>query len=422
MKITFIQPYYENVWEALGIGYIISYCKEHAGGQYEYNFFQGKFDSDEDIINGAIGSDIVAFSCTSPAYKHGLYLAKYIKINSPFTHIVFGGWHPTALPKDVIEEDCVDQVITGEGELAMVKVILGKRKPIVKGTKLEHDELDWPDRLGIKNHRTIDLCEKMNGKRTASFQLSRGCKVHCKFCGEIGMTGKYNKKTNPIRTRDSFDLIDEIEWITKHERLDYFKLVDATFDKDVTTVLSFCDAKIKRLNTTPWEANIHPGFVQKKEVFKALAEANCEQINVGVESGSPYVLSDIGKGASLQSIKNVFKWAEEYGIKRRAFFLIGMPDETDEDIDYTIELIDEIGPDVVGFTILAPYPGSDYYNPGLHKDVDWSKVDEYSNDIWSTAHFTNSDLKDTQAYLKDRYKHLLCERQGEVVQSKDVRF
>jgi radical SAM superfamily enzyme YgiQ (UPF0313 family) len=118
----------------------------------------------------------------------------------------------------------------------------------------------------------------------------------------------------------------------------------------------------------------------------------------------------------------VFKWAEEYGIKRRAFFLIGMPDETDEDIDYTIELIDEIGPDVVGFTILAPYPGSDYYNPGLHKDVDWSKVDEYSNDIWSTAHFTNSDLKDTQAYLKDRYKHLLCERQGEVVQSKDVRF
>ena len=43
-------------------------------------------------------------------------------------------------------------------------------------------------------------------------------------------------------------------------------------------------------------------------------------------------------------------------------FLLGMPGEDDYDIDLTIDLIDRIEPDVVGFTILAPYPGSDFYS------------------------------------------------------------
>lgn len=412
MKITFIQPFYQNVWEALGLGYIISYVKKYAGENLDINFFQGKFDCDQDILEGCRDSDIVAFSCTSPAYGHGLKLARILKQNNPYVHIVFGGWHPTALPEEVIKEDCIDQVIVGEGELAMVKCILGSRKPILKGTKLEPDELRRPDREAIKNERTIDLCESMNDKRIASFQMNRGCKVHCKFCGEIGMTGRYNKKSNPIRTFHYDSVLNEIVAVTADFGINYFKFVDATFDKDAKTVIDFCERKIDRGITTPWEANIHPGFVQDEQVFKRLAEANCEQINIGVESGSPYILKDVGKGASLASIKSVFKWAKKYGIKRRGFFLLGMPDETIGDHDLTEELIDETQPDVVGFTILAPYPGSDFYNPNKHKFVDWSDVDEYSNGIWETENFTNEQLKDIQSRFKKQYEHLLCERQA----------
>lgn len=412
MKITFIQPYYENIWEALGIGYIIAYAKEHAGEQHDYRFFHGNFDHQADMVLQGSNSDIVAISCTSPTYAHALQIARDIKFLNSSVHIVLGGWHPTALPEEVIKEENVDQVIAGEGELAMVKVILGSRKPIINGVKLSPDELGWPDRVAIKNERTIDLCEKMNGKRTASFQLNRGCKVHCKFCSEVTMTGKHNHKKNPIRTRDFNDLLDEIDEVAFEYRLDYFKFVDATFDRDVKTVIGFCKAKVERGITLPWEANIHPNFVQNEEVFEWLEKAQCVQINVGVESGSPYVLTDIGKGASLMNIKEVFRWAKKYNIQRRAFFILGMPDETDEDIDYTIELIDEMEPDVVGFAILAPYPGGDFYSWDF-EGVDWSKVDEYSNDIWCNDNFTNEELKETQAYLKDRYKHLLCERQGD---------
>ncbi len=415
MKITFIQPYYENVWEALGLGYIIAYCKEHAGGQHDYSFFHGNFDHVTDMVLQGSTSDIVAISCTSPTYAHALQIARDIKHLNPNVHIVLGGWHPTALPDEVIKEDNVDQVITGEGELAMVRCILGSRKPILKGVKLEPDELPCPDRKAIKNERTIALCQKMNGKRIASFQMNRGCKVHCKFCSEITMTGKHHGRTNPIRTRDFDSVLDEIMHTNADFGINYFKFVDATFDVTPEMVIAFCKRKYDRCNTMPWEANIHPSFVQDEKVFDWLAKANCEQINVGVESGSPYILKDVGKGSSVNTIKSVFKWAKKYGIKRRAFFLLGMPEEDDSDIDLTIDLINMIEPDVIGFTILAPYPGGDFYEESLHKDVDWSKVDEYSNDIWSTANFTNKELKENQALFTERFKHLLCERQGDIV-------
>jgi radical SAM superfamily enzyme YgiQ (UPF0313 family) len=300
----------------------------------------------------------------------------------------------------------------GEGEIAMARVILGSRNPILKGSKLEADDLPRPDRHTIKNKRTIDLCEKMNGHRTASFQMNRGCKANCKFCAESVMTGKHNGKTNPIRTRHYDDVLNEIRVVEAEFGINHFKFVDATFDRDPQMVIDFCKRKFERSNTMRWEANIHPNFVQAEEVFKWLYLSGCEQINVGVESGSPYILKDIGKGTTISGIKKVFEWAKKYDIKTRAFFLLGMPDEDDGDLDMTIDLIDEIQPDVVGFTILAPYPGSDYYYPEHHKHVDWSKVDEYSNDIWWTNTFSNNQLKDNQAMFKEKYKHLLCERQA----------
>jgi anaerobic magnesium-protoporphyrin IX monomethyl ester cyclase len=418
MKVTFIQSYYENVWEALGLGYIIAYCKVYYKGELEINFFQAKFDDHAAILRGSMDSDIVAFSCTSPAYAHGLHLAKCIKNINPDVHTVFGGWHPTALPEEVIKEPCVDQVVVGEGESALLQILNGDRGKLLRYSGHNHILMPWPDRETIHNERTIDLCETMNGRRTASFQMNRGCKVHCKFCAEQGMTGKYSRTNNPIRSRYPLDVIEEIKMVRDEYNIDYFKFVDATFDVTAATVIEFCRFKEATGLDLEWECNIHPGFVQDEKVFEWLKRANCNQINVGCESGSPKILKDVGKGTSLGQIHNVFKWAKQHGIKRRGYFLLGMPDENFYDHDLTVDLIDNIEPDVVGFTILCPYPGTDFYDHESHKDVDWSKTDEYSNDFWNTLHDDNKHLKNRQEYFLDRYSHLLCERQNERFDSK----
>ncbi len=414
MKVTFIQPYYKNVWEALGLGFIIAYVKKYYKGDLEINFYQGYFDSNDEIIAGAPDSDIVAFSCTSPAYADGIRLAKYIKAVNPNIHTVFGGWHPSALPGEVIKEGCVDQVVIGEGESIMLGILNGERTPIVQGT-IPHYPLEWPDREAIRNDRTIDLCQEMNGRRTASFQLSRGCLVHCAFCSEITVSGKYHRAKNPIRSREFSNVCREIEAVQKEYNIDYFKFTDATFDINSGHVIGFCKTLIDYDVNIDWECQIHAGFVQNEEVFKWLKRANCNQINIGCESGSPRILRDIGKGTNIKSLVNVFDWAKKYGIKRRAYFILGMPNETNEDFRMTEKFIDDVKPDIVGFTILCPYPGSGLYNHDKYKDVDWEETDEYSNDFWSTGNYSNCGLKHRQRRFVDKYKDLLCERQEDKV-------
>ena len=120
MKITFISPYYSNVWENIGVGYIISYCRIW-NDEAEFVYMHGNFDSSEDILKHALESDIVAFSCTSPTYSSAIAYATVIKETNPFIHIVFGGWHPTAMRE--LKEGCVDQIVIGEdkapGQLQM---------------------------------------------------------------------------------------------------------------------------------------------------------------------------------------------------------------------------------------------------------------------------------------------------------------
>lgn len=408
MKVTLIQPYYHNIWESLGVGYIASYCKKHYRGTLEINFFQSNFDSDETIIEEASKSDIIGFTGTSPTFQHGVRLARAIKKNNNIKS-VFGGWHVTALGS-LVFEDGVDQIVVGEGEKAFLDILNGNNEKVICGVKLDFDELVWPDREVIRQERTLELCEKMtNGLRIGSFQANRGCPFSCAFCAEKCMTGKTNRKNNPIRTRQPDDLCDEVEAVCKKYNVNYFKFVDATFDTSSRFVVDFCKEIVSRNIKTPWEVLIHASLADE-EMFAWLEKANCVQVNIGVESGSDRILKNIEKGLNIKIVERVFNWAKKYNIKRRGFFVLGIPDETEVDHNLTEQLIQRIRPDVVGFTILCPYPGTNFYDHEKYKNIDWSKTDEYYNDFWYTERFTNQQLKDKQKYFTKKYENVLCER------------
>ena len=114
----------------------------------------------------------------------------------------------------------------------------------------------------------------------------------------------------------------------------------------------------------------------------------------------------MNKSLTIKKIKDVFKLSKVVRIKRRAFFILGMPNETWDTIEETRQLISEIHPEVVGFTVLCPYPGNQYWREEFEKE-DFSKMDEYSNDIWYTDHFSNRDLKNIQKELNTEFNHIL---------------
>ena len=411
MKIVFIQPntgFKGHTWEALGIGYITSYLKKHYNKKLNIEFYSGFYDSDKTIINACEKADIIGFSCTSPQYKHGVSLARQLK--SKNNTIIFGGVHASALPELVSKEKYIDTIIKGEGEKALLQIV----KDVDNEVKLPKiycfnyiqnlDELPFPDRKTIKNERNIQQAYKDNNVRITSILSSRGCPFNCSFCCS------HSVWKNIPRMRSIENILDEFEYLVNTWKIDFVKFADDTFTISKKRTIDFCDLKIEKGIDIPYGANAHVNNIDE-EVLKKLAESNCQELWYGVESGSPKILRDIHKSTNIEKIKKVFKLTRDYGIKTRAYFLLGIPNETIEDINLTEKLCDEIQPDIVGFTLLAPYPTNEYFDYESMKSWDWSTVDEYNNNWVKSKTLSNKQLRNIQKKLITKYQNHITFRQ-----------
>jgi radical SAM superfamily enzyme YgiQ (UPF0313 family) len=409
-RIIFIQPKVgykgASFWDALGIGYIISYIKA-SGFSGEIEFYSGAFDSDDVIIKACSNADFVGFGFTSPQMKHALHLSRKIKRINPNCKTVFGGWHPTAVPEQTASNPEVDYVVVGEGEEGMLKIIngeVGKDERIVFSKPIGNlDELPFPDRKAIKVERHIQVAYRENGERITSIQGGRGCPFQCIFCSEYLMT------KDLVRRRAPSKLVNEIEYVIDEYSVDLLKFVDPEINSSIQWVKDFYKEVIKRKVDVEFEANLHATLVDR-EMLELMKKANFRQIDIGVETGSPRMLKVIRKGTTIEQIKKVFKWSKEVGLLRRAYFMVGFPDETPEDVELTFKLAEELDPDVVGMTILCPFPGTTLYDSNLYKEVDWSKADEYRNDLYRTRKFSNEELRAIQDKFVKAFKNKLCYR------------
>ncbi len=412
MKVTFVSPYYQNVWEPLGLAYIIGYCQKEIF-DLRVAFCHGNFDDNAAILDQCLKSDVVAIGATSPTYAEATRLAKAIKAIKPEIQTVLGGWHSTAL-QHTEHFHFFDHSICGEGEQAMSLILQGVKDldSWMNLKPLEFNELTWPDRAMIKQERHLDLCYKMCGQRIASFQSRRGCPMNCTFCAESCMTGG-----TKVRVRDPEDVLDEIDAVYTDYKIDMFKFVDPTWVAPISAAYDFCHAKIERKNHLPWEAMGHAAFLTK-DLLMYMKEANCNQINIGVESGCPDLLIDMKKGVTLKKIRKVFRWCHDVGIESRAFFLLGMPNETLKTAKQTFNFAKKINPDVFGITILCPYPGTDFYDIKKHGHIDWAKADEYGNDFWETENLTNADLKRIQGVFAKAFKDKIPPHMKEIMEAR----
>ena len=402
MKVTLIHGKYFNSWEALGLAYIGAYLKAQ-DPDLDVNFFQGCFDDDPTIIDGSRDADMVAFSCTTPTLPHAAKLARAIKAVNPKVHTVLGGYHASAQAEQSLVPG-IDQVVVGEGEAAMHDILLGNRNPIIHGRPMEFSELPWPDRELIKNERNIQVAYKDNKKRITSFQSHRSCPFKCKYCADGFNKVLYPDAVKaPVRYRDVKDVLDEMQDVTQRYSLDLLKFSDPTWNTHVNWVLDFCREKIRRDFNVPFYPNIHAG-VCTEEMYQLMAQAGCYEVAIGVESGSPKILRQIGKSTNVDIIKRSVAWARKAGILVRGYFILGMPDETEEDLALTEKLAEELELDEYGFTILCPYPGTQMYDPARFADVDWANADEYSNDFWNSDHVANQRLKEWQSRLKEKFR------------------
>jgi len=416
MQVSLVRSKYSSVWEPQSLMHISGYLKAHG---IQTQILDAFFESDEEILSKLADSQFVGIGGTSPQLRHMIILARKVKERYPHIKTVLGGFAVSLQPHKVMGLDFVDYVVAGEGEQAMLNIVLGNEKnKLVSYPVMNVDDIPFADRDSIDLENYIAIAKRDEGRRVTSVVTQRGCAFFCKFCaeGEYGTIWRKYKQNDKLEieaeraTRTRFRnpklVVQEMLQVRDRFNIEFFKTSDAETNPTRSHFLGICKEMVEKKLDTPWGCNIRVDKVDD-EICQWAVKARCDEFWMGVESGEPEILKHINKGITVDMIRKSFKLCHKYGIVTRAYSFIGTPLETFDTIKTTEELLDEIDPDVYGVCVLCPYPGTAYFKPE-YDDLDWSEIDEYSNLIWHTENMTNDELRSEQARLIKKYESKLA--------------
>jgi radical SAM superfamily enzyme YgiQ (UPF0313 family) len=410
MNVVLIQPKvaWPSAWEALNLASIKSYAEKFID-HLEFDFYSGFFDSDEVILDACNNADVVGFTCTTPQIAHAKAIIEGISYRDGKPKIVIGGVHASAQPQHTLR--FADYVVQGEGEVAFANILRNGVKPgIVRADFIENlDILPLPDRHFIKQHRNIKVAYDDNKERIGAIFSSRGCPFSCCFCSSNTVW------TRKVRFHSPQRVIQEMKGLVDDWSIDFIKFSDDTFTVSEKRVSEICDLIKAEKMTVPWGCNIRANT--SESLLRRMKDANCREVWVGVESGDDAILKDMRKGITTAQIREIFRITKDIGLFRRAYLMIGMPNDSWDTIEKTRQICEDIDADQYGFSIYDALPNNSLWKDEYLKTRNLEMMDEYNNP-WTTTNFlSNEDLKVAQKMLIKEFKGRMCQRQkdeGEV--------
>ncbi|MFQ5867095.1 MAG: B12-binding domain-containing radical SAM protein [bacterium] len=326
--------------------------------------------------------DVVGVSCLfSTQAENSHKVVKLAKEVNPNIITLFGGAHPSALPELVMEDDNVDFAMIGEGEYTtrgLLKALetgrefsaldgLAFRKNgsvrVLPKTNYIQDlnRLPFPARhlLSMEKYFKINSPMGTTARRIPNTCLStsRGCPANCIFCSIHTIWGR------KYRTRTPENVINEIEYVVRKYGVKELQFYDDNLTFDKVRAFRIFDEMIKRklnlLWTTPNGVAI---WTLDEELLRKMRESGCYKISLGIESGDDYVLHRIiQKPLNLKKVKPVINFCRKLGMAVDAFFVVGFPGETKEQMEKTLSFALNLKVDNLSITLATPHPGTRLY-------------------------------------------------------------
>jgi radical SAM superfamily enzyme YgiQ (UPF0313 family) len=345
-------------------------------------------------------------SMTSKMLLDLYYIIKLIKEKFPKTLIVVGGIHATIEPDSLLQEPEIDYIIRGEGEEAFLEFCntydknpknLKKLKNVNKNPLrpfVRMDDLKLPD------YSLVDVTKYTRFQ----INLSRGCASNCTFCYSCKMWGK---DKNPfIRTYSTEKSKEYFKEIIEKYGIKTFEIADDNFVQLKSRAVELCDFLSK------YKVNFFcfgRADSLNDEIMGALKKAGCHTIFIGVESGSQKVLDFLNKRIKIEQNINAIKLCKKYKITSDTSFMIGITDETREDLQLTKEFIKKYKPDVSNILIFNPFPGTEVFdycikNNLITKPVNLKEWAFWTGDMTKIKHNT-SKISDKE--IMDTYNEMI---------------
>jgi radical SAM superfamily enzyme YgiQ (UPF0313 family) len=190
-----------------------------------------------------------------------------------------------------------------------------------------------------------------------SLYTGRGCKSRCTFCLWPQTVGGHR-----YRTRSVGHVIEEIAWAQKaFPKVKEFFFDDDTFTDDAPRAEAIA-RELGKLGVT-WSCNAKANVPY--ETLKVLKDNGLRLLLVGYESGNQQILHNIKKGMRIEVAEKFTRDCHDLDIAIHGTFILGLPGETRETINQTIEWARRINPHTIQVSLAAPYPGTFLYDQAL---------------------------------------------------------
>lgn len=350
-------------------------------------------------------------------------IAAQVKSLLPEARVVLGGCHVSALPEDSLSDPNIDFVVKGEGETSIAALAMS----FVDGHVAQ--EFSGPGHsmststrcITMSNSPAFDLASlpiphwpaREWGRETGivptviPVATSRGCPYGCSFCAAQVVMGK-----NP-RFRSVEHVVAEVRhWCSvSSANTVRFSFVDDTFTLSPERVAALLSALRNECLPISWSCFIRADTFESW-MSEALAISGCTNVFVGIES-LRFSSGNQAKKASHEQITHIRKCTADYGIAMKGSIIIGMPNQTVEDVEYTIEAAAGLMLDEIAINYLTPFPGTSIWaSPATYG----LRITDRAWEHYDGQHIvTESQWIDTEqaAALFSHAKDIICGSAGE---------
>ncbi|MGD1036910.1 MAG: hopanoid biosynthesis associated radical SAM protein HpnJ [Roseiarcus sp.] len=339
----------------------------------------------EDIRPDLMRHELIVMHTSTPSFKSDVRTAEMIKAINPTCKIGFIGAKVAVEPeKSLKATTALDFVARNEFDFTIKDVADGRDWAAIKGISYRNAEgaiVHNLDREVLTNmdllpfvtpvyKRDLDINRYFGGYLKhpyLSFYTGRGCKSRCTFCLWPQTVGGHK-----YRVRSIEHVIAEV----KYAREAFPEVKEIFFDDDtLTDNVPRVEALAKELGKlgVTWSCNAKANVPRKTlEILKA---NGLRLLLVGYESGNQKILHNIKKGLLVDVARRFTKDCHELGVVIHGAFILGLPGETRETIQETLNFAKEINPHTIQVSLAAPYPGTFLYeqakaNGWFAEDVD----------------------------------------------------
>lgn len=305
-----------------------------------------------DITNRIISENpkCVSFYTLWPFYHIFLRIAKQLKVIDPNIVILMGGPQSSLTAYSTMNAmNCIDYISTGEGENIVVPLFDAILKNNNNGIE------DIPGLYYRKNNeiyfcdKPIPLCDldsiphwdeslylsdekNMDGKNYyMPIDVGRGCPFNCTFCS----TSVFWKRNYRLKSPEK--ILEDIIFFNKKFGIKSFRFSHDALTVNSTLISKLCDYIIESKLDITWACATRIDCISEQLILK-MKEAGLRHIELGIETGSPNMQKITNKKLNLEKVTNIVDFLLENKIETILFFMYGFPEETEEDLNQTLNL------------------------------------------------------------------------------------